>query len=203
MMTQLETEVKLYYPNLEQLEATLREYAEQLHDRVYEQNIRYDLDDNSLTKRGVVVRLRQDHSVKLTYKEPGNIERGIITREELEVEVSDFETMEKILEKFGYTPAMTYEKYRTTYLWHGTQIMLDELPYGNFIEVEGSSDNIERVLDELGLTDVQRREDSYSKLFDYVKHHLGLNFRDLTFDNFADVDVPEGAFIPPGSIVIR
>ncbi len=203
MMTQLETEVKLYYPDLGQLEAQLRQYADLIHDRIYEQNTRYDLDDKSLTKRGTVIRLRQDESVKLTYKEPGSIERGIITREELEVEVSDFDTMQKILNKFGYTSAMTYEKYRTTYAWHGTHIMLDELPYGNFIEIEGNSADIETVLNELGLTDIQRREDSYSKLFDYVKHHLELTFRDLTFDNFADIDVPESAFIAPGSIIIR
>jgi len=202
-MTTYETEVKIYYPDLDTLEKQIIDAGGTLsQERVYERNVRYDLDDRSLTDRGIVVRLRQDHAVRLTYKEPGNIEQGIITREELEVEVSDFETMQTILSKFGYEPSMFYEKYRTTYHCHNTEIMLDELPYGNFIEVEGKSKDIETVLSQLGLSDVERQQDSYAKLFGYVKHHLSLTFKDLTFENFADIDIPKSAFIPPGSIVV-
>jgi len=203
-MKHIETEVKIYVHNLDEIEQRLLDRGSKLiRDRIYERNVRYDLDDRSLTNRGVVVRLREDDSVKLTYKEPGSIERGIITREELEVEVSDFDTMQLILSKFGYAPSMFYEKYRTTYACHGTQIMLDVLPFGSFVEVEGAKNDIEWVLEQIGLQHMERREDSYSKLFDYVKHHMELNFRDLTFENFEDIDVPESAFIPPGSIVIR
>ena len=38
--------------------------------RVFERNVRYENDDKSLTDNGIVVRLRQDHRVRLTYKEP-------------------------------------------------------------------------------------------------------------------------------------
>ncbi len=203
-MKNYETEVKIYLDSVEAIHDRLQENGAQLvRERTYERNVRYDVSDNTLTSRGVVIRLREDDSVKLTYKEPGTIERGIITREELEVEVSSFDTMQAILGKFGYAPSMLYEKYRTIYFWHDTHIMLDELPYGNFIEVEGNREDIEWVLDSIGLTHAERREDSYAKLFDYVKHHMELNFRDLTFDNFDELDVPESAFIPPGSIVIR
>lgn len=203
-MKNVETEVKIHVPDIELIEQRLQDRgANLIHERVYERNVRYDLQDNSLTRRGVVVRLREDASVKLTYKEPGIIQRGIITREELEVEVSDFDVMEAILSKFGYTPAMFYEKYRTTYEYHDAEIVLDILPFGNFVEVEGNQEDIEWVLEQIGLQDAERRENSYAKLFDYVKHHLELNFRDLTFENFADIEIPESAFIAPGSIVIR
>lgn len=203
-MNNYETEVKIYLDSIEGMHTILQEAGAKLvRERTYERNVRYDVNDKSLTSRGVVIRLREDDSVKLTYKEPGIIERGIITREELEVEVSDFDTMQAILGKFGYEPSMLYEKYRTIYFCHDTHIMLDELPYGDFIEVEGEKDNIEWVLDQLGLTGAERREDSYTKLFDYVKHHMELNVRDLTFDNFGGLDVHESAFIAPGSIVIR
>jgi len=204
MTNNYEVEVKIYLDSIEDMHDILEQKGGVLvRERTYERNVRYDVNDNALTSRGVVIRLREDDSIRLTYKEPGTIERGIITREELEVEVSDFDTMQAILGKFGYEPSMLYEKYRTIYSCHDTHIMLDELPYGNFIEVEGDKDDIEWVLDNLGLENAERREDSYAKLFDYVKHHLELNFRDLTFDNFDDLDVPKAAFIPPGSIVIR
>lgn len=198
-----ETEVKIYIQNLDSVRQMLESIqAECVQDRVHERNTRYDNSNASLTSRGAVLRLREDNGVVLTFKEPGFIERGIISREELEVEVSDFAIMEAILEKFGYQPAMLYEKYRTIYELDGVYIMLDELPFGNFVEIEGDSNRIEAVMEKLGLADVERLADSYSKLFDYVKHHLELNFRDLTFENFADIDVPESAFVPPGSIVI-
>ncbi|MEL6404247.1 MAG: class IV adenylate cyclase [Chloroflexota bacterium] len=199
-----ETEVKIYVPALDALRDKLENSSAKLvQERVYERNVRYDLEDGSLTSRGVVLRLREDVGVTLTYKEPGIIERGIITREEIEVELSDFDAMQSILGKLGYNESMVYEKYRTTYHCHNAEIMLDELPYGTFIEVEGATEDIEFVLSEFGLTDEERRGDSYAKLFDYVKHHLELTFKDLTFKNFEGIDVPESAFIPPGSIVIR
>lgn len=198
-----ETEVKIYTPNLDALREQLDAAGATIQqERIYERNVRYDTEDGTLTGRGVVLRLRQDSSVTLTYKEPGTIERGIITREEIEVEIADFAPMEAILGKLGYAPALIYEKYRTIYEMGGTEVMLDELPYGNFIEVEGSRDAIDAVLTELGLAEEERRGASYAKLFDYVKHHMELDFRDLTFDNFAGLDVPESAFIPPGSIII-
>jgi adenylate cyclase class 2 len=198
-----ETEVKIYVQNLDEIRQKLESLeAECIQERIHERNTRYDLSNGSLTARGVVLRLREDNGVILTYKEPGVIERGIISREELELEVSDFAIMEAILGKFGYQAAMFYEKYRTVYALDGVEIMLDELPFGHFVEIEGDNARIESVMKKLGLADIKRVADSYSKLFDYVKHHLELNFRDLTFENFADVEVQESDFIPPGSIVI-
>ena len=90
-MKNYETEVKIYLDSVEAIHDRLQENGAQLvRERTYERNVRYDVSDNTLTSRGVVIRLREDDSVKLTYKEPGTIERGIITREELEVEVSEF-----------------------------------------------------------------------------------------------------------------
>jgi adenylate cyclase, class 2 len=204
VMNKQETEVKLYVQDLNKIRKRLEKLgAELVQEREIERNMRYDTPDGSLGQRGAVLRLRQDSHVRLTYKEKGSIDRGIMTREELEVEVSDFATMEAILGKFGFVQSMFYEKYRTTYALGRAEVMLDELPFGNFIEVEGDNDAIEEILHELGLEQAERRPDSYTKLFDYVKHHLELNFRDLSFDNFQDIEVPESAFIAPGSIVIR
>lgn len=200
---QQETEVKVHVHDLntirsrlEQLQATL------IQPRTFERNIRYDDANGSLTGKGVVLRLREDQSIRLTYKSPGTIERGIVSREELEVQVSDFHTMEQIIQHLGYHPAMLYEKYRTTYQIDHAEVVLDELPYGNFVEVEGDSEAIEHVLHRIGLDQVERRTYSYTRLFDFVKHHLDLSFRDLTFANFDGIKVPESAFIPPGSIVV-
>jgi adenylate cyclase, class 2 len=196
-----ETEVKLYVPDLKAVEESLQALgAKLITARVFERNVRYENAAKDLSKRGIVVRLRQDNRVRLTYKEPpkeytgGLLEEGIMHRFEAEVQVDHFETMALILEKLGYTPHMTYEKYRTTYEIGGAEVVLDEMPYGNFVEIEGDGQVIPVVLEKLGLQNAKRFQSNYVKLLDSVRHHLKLDFTDLTFENFKGIDVPEDAF---------
>ena len=191
-----EVEVKLHTPDLaavvESLEAA---GATLVKPRVPERNIRYDSDDGALTAAGVVLRLRQDEAVKLTYKSDGSVERGIVSRFEAEVEVSDFETMDIILRRLGYAVALVYEKFRTTYALEEAEIVLDELPFGNFTEIEGDAATIERVVDRLGLGGAQRMAGSYVDIFWDVKARLGLDARDCSFEAFSGVDVDLGKLI--------
>jgi adenylate cyclase class 2 len=187
-----ETEVKLFVPDLHTIQQRLDALGATLKAaRVYERNVRYDDAERALTPRGVVVRLRQDTRVRLTYKDEGTVENGIVSRYEAEVQVSDFATMEAILGKLGYTPYLIYEKYRTTYELDGAEVVLDEMPYGNFVEIEGDKDSIERVIEALELRAARRYEGSYAVLFERVRRKLGLTFTDLTFANFAGVTVGE------------
>lgn len=195
---QQETEVKLHAPDLREIERRLQSAGAQIvSERVFERNVRYEDAANNLTERGIVVRLREDTRIRLTYKAGGNVQNGILTREELEVTVSDFDTMEQILARLGYTPNMVYEKYRTTYMLDGAEITLDEMPYGDFIEIEGEHDTIESVINRLDLQDAWRLPYSYSRLFSFVRYHLGLIFTDLTFNNFEGIEVPLRAFTSP------
>ena len=167
-----ETEIKLYVPHLEVVQIRLERIGARLTaERVYERNVRYENAAKTLTERGIVVRLRQDTRVRLTYKDPadGSDELGITSRFEAEVDVSDFGMMETILGKLGYKPYMTYEKYRTTYEYDGAEIVLDELPYGNFVEIEGEAGAIQGLVKRLELDDAPRFGGSYSTLFERVK----------------------------------
>lgn len=195
MANNTETEVKLYVPHLEWVQVQLdRAGAKLTAPRVYERNVRYENADQTLTQDGIVVRLRQDTRVRLTYKEGGSAKDGIVSRTEVEVEVGDFDAMQTILGKLGYHPHMVYEKYRTTYEHGEAEIVLDEMPYGSFVEIEGEAEAIEPIIERLGLGEAPRLDGSYTVLFERVKNHLGLSFDDLTFDNFKGVDVPESAF---------
>jgi len=185
-----EVEVKLHSPDLAQVRNALeRAGATQTKPRVFERNLRYDSADGSLMEAGVVLRLRQDETVKLTYKADASIERGIVSRFEAEVALSDFETMDVILRRLGYEAALIYEKYRTTYTFEGAEIVLDELPYGNFTEIEGDAATIERVIEILGLGGARRMAGSYVDIFADVKACLGLVARDCTFEAFRSADV--------------
>jgi adenylate cyclase, class 2 len=190
-----ETEVKLYTPDLVAMQRRLESLGARLtSERVYERNVRYDTAEGTLIPAGLVIRLREDTRVRLTYKDPASYEHGVSSRTELEVEVSDFATMEGILGRLGYFPAMVYEKYRTTFKLMKTEVVLDEMPFGNFMEIEGDIDAIENVIDELRVGGQRRYVASYTRLFENVKHNLKLDFPDLTFNSFEGIHVPENAF---------
>ncbi len=194
----LEIEVKIHVAAHEPIRSRLEAAGATLTaPRVYERNVRYEDSKNTLTRNHRVLRLRQDTRARLTYKEPVETQiPGVHVRTELEVTVDDFATMEMILSKLGYIPAWSYEKYRTTYALFGAEVTLDEMPYGNFVEVEGDVDQIERIVPLLFEGEVTRIKASYSDLFFAVKKQLGLKIDDLTFENFKNIIVPDNAFLP-------
>lgn len=200
MSSLTETEVKIAVADLNVIRERLEAAGAALRaPRVFERNVRYEDAAGSLTPRDIVLRLRQDTVARVTYKAPPNEgmaqAANVRTRFEAEVTVSDFDTMDIILRRLGFRPHVVYEKYRTTYQLDEAEVVLDEMPFGPFIEVEGTADAIERTLDRLGLADAPRILVSYLVLFDRVKGALKLDAHDLTFDNFAGVDVPPEVFV--------
>jgi adenylate cyclase class 2 len=188
----VETEVKVYVSDLAPIEQRLQSLGAYLAaPRIYERNVRYEDADNSLTKKDKVLRLRMDSRARLTYKEPAAFsDKSIMSRTELEVTVSDFETTDLLLQKLGFHTSWVYDKYRTTYELDDCEIVLDELGFGLFVEIEGEADAIEAMIIKLDLTDAKRIPASYSVLFFRVKRQLGLTFDDLTFENFKGVTIP-------------
>jgi len=192
--TMVETEIKLYVPDLAPLPDRIEAAGGALvSPRVLEYNIRYDSASHGLTERGIVLRLRRDARVRLTYKEAPQAASDVISRLEAEVTLDDFETMDFILRRLGVVPFTVYEKYRTTYRLGAVEIVLDEMPYGSFVEIEGPAPAIRAALDTLDLGRHIAVKTSYLGLFAQMRTALGLGFTDLTFANFEGVTIP-GAF---------
>ncbi len=191
-----EVEVKLHTPDLARVQDALEAAgATLLKPRVFERNLRYDSAGGMLSAQGAVLRLRQDDAARLTFKVDERVVDGISSRFEAEVEVSDFALMDVILRRLGYEVALIYEKYRTTYALDGAEVVLDELPYGNFTEIEGDVATIERVTGKLGLAGARRMGESYVNIFLRLQRWLGLPARDCTFEAFAGVDVDFGDLV--------
>ncbi len=128
----VETEVKISVDDLQKVAEKLRAHNATLTgERVFERNVRYEDATESLTPAGRVLRLRQDTRARLTYKAPGSgNQNGVLSRTELEVTVSDFQTTDLLLKALGYHPSWEYEKYRTTYELNDCEVVLDEMPSG-------------------------------------------------------------------------
>jgi adenylate cyclase class 2 len=134
--------------------------------RGFERNIIFDTTQKRLQKRGMLLRLRQQGvQAILTMKMPVQGNSIYKVREETEVEVSDFASMEKIILAIGFRVFFIYEKYREIFNALGARIMIDETPIGNFIEIEGNPDCIDAVAARLGFTAADYITDSYYQLF--------------------------------------
>jgi adenylate cyclase, class 2 len=190
-MENQEIEIKFYVHDLSAIEARLFANGAQLvQGRVLETNLRFDKPSQELEKSARVLRLRRDTEARLTYKGPAESLDGVRKREEIEFIVSDFRKARQLLEALGYQVSMIYEKYRRLYDLLGTHVALDEMPYGNFVEIEGPDvETIQAVNSLLGLNWDVCVPFSYSALFDQLKLQFNLDFRDLTFLNFTNISV--------------
>jgi adenylate cyclase, class 2 len=197
-----ELEIKFYISNRSQLERLLDSLGKVTAPRVLEVNLRFDTPDRTLTPAGKMLRLRMDTRARVTYKGPGVSEGGANLRQELEFTVSDFDTARKLFEALGYQVYMMYEKFRTTYQVGALEVVLDELPTGNFVEIEGpDAASIRDLAQQVGLDWERRTMDSYTVLFERARQNLGLAFTDLSFANFDGISVsPESMGVQPADV---
>ncbi|MGE5221623.1 MAG: class IV adenylate cyclase [Omnitrophica WOR_2 bacterium] len=190
-----EVEVKFLLSDRSSLEKKLKTAGAKLDQpRVYEINLRFDTPEGKLARNQQVLRLRQDTRARLTFKGPAKFREEVQSRQELEFTVSSFEMAKALLEALGYQVAVMYEKFRATYVYEQTEITLDEMPYGNFAEIEGPDGKaIQAVARKLGLDWDRRILESYMALFDRARSNLRFSFRDLSFENFKSIQAPPSA----------
>src|SRR5688572_21038830 len=111
-----EIEVKFHVKDLSKIEGRLHELkADLFQPRVHETNLRFDTPNHDLRHAGRVLRLRQDDQARMTYKGPSDKRDGVMSREEIEFVVEDYERAKQFIEALGYETSVFYEKYRTTY----------------------------------------------------------------------------------------
>jgi adenylate cyclase, class 2 len=189
-MKSLEIEVKFYVPDIDAIRARIRSLGAEPKGCGFETNIRFDDKDLRLTRGKKLLRLRQDTRCRLTVKSPPeDADTEFKIFRELEVDVSDSQTMIAILEELGFTPRQVYEKQRETYLFGHAELCLDTLPYGHFLEIEGGKDDIRKATEAIGLNWGKRITANYLTLFASLQHQLHLPFEDVTFENFKKVEI--------------
>lgn len=181
-----ETEIKFYVGNLPRIETRLVELGAHLFQaRVHETNLRFDTPDRALQQKGKVLRLRMDESARMTFKDQGHTTDGVISRKEIEFEIGDFAAGKELIESLGYEVMLFYEKYRTTYELNNLHIMLDELPYGDFVEIEGDEiAEINKLAETLKLDTKKAIESSYQALFEQVAEKKKMSTHSLSFETF-------------------
>lgn len=181
-----EIEVKFIVDDLPAMRQRVLSTGAQLKTpRLYEENLRFDTPEQRLARQGCLLRLRRDRRNLVTYKEPlAQRDPEFKVLNEYEVEVSDFEQTLLLFEKMGFAPSQRFEKYRETFLYQGAEILLDEVPFGTFMEIEGTRETIRTIVMDLGLDFNARLTSSYNDIFEAVRSTYQLPFQDMTFAAF-------------------
>jgi len=164
MSIEIEKKYRLTRERLEPLRVRLKELgAESVSEEEFEENTIYT--GPGLDPRRRTLRLRRVGKRALfTFKERDTSPSAIKHQREEETEVSDANALAAILEAIGYSPALVYEKRRATFRLNETEVVIDELPFGLFLEIEGEESAILKAERLLKLEDAQAEHAPYPEL---------------------------------------
>jgi adenylate cyclase, class 2 len=154
-----ETEIKLQVRNPAALKQRLAKLGfRPVRARHFERNVLFDFPDLRLSKSQCLLRLRfVEGESRLTFKgAPLRAPRYKIRRE-IEATVGDGRRVKEIFLQAGLREMFRYEKYRTVFgrarrskRAGAPELVYDETPIGNYLELEGSRRWIDGVARQLG-----------------------------------------------------
>lgn len=171
-----EIEAKLKVDSLQMVVERLTRLGAEFLQEQLQKDYYFDDANRAFTKADRCLRLRQQFAddqekVFLTYK--GAKERdNFKKRQEVEIEVKDFDSAGKLLSALGLKQVSIVEKKRRIWRLGDCKVCLDELPLlGNFVEIEGpDAENIADVQSRLGLAHLPHIGQSYAFLMQAKLH---------------------------------
>lgn len=163
MAVEIEKKYILDKKKLVELTGKLGELGAKFSYETFEEN--YLHRGGLLDLRPAVLRLRKtDQQTTLTYKERLGTTSVFKEQIEFETEVSNVEAMENIIERLGYKLAVVYEKHRKSWHLANVEVVLDELPFGYYMEIEGAKEDILEAEKLLGADDLVPESRGYPRL---------------------------------------
>ncbi len=163
MPIEIEKKYRLTKKQRSELLKRLPEMGASAHGEEFEENTLYG--GEALELGRCVLRLRRvGNSAVLTYKERFPSVAPIKHQREDETRVDDADAMDAILDALGFAPILVYEKRRTTFRLGEAEIVLDELPFGLFMEIEASEADIKKVERKLAVKGLRAELASYPSL---------------------------------------
>jgi adenylate cyclase class 2 len=163
MNIEIEKKYRLSPERRAQIEGSMRELGAQF--------VRDDVEENTIYGGEVlggapsIVRIRRtrERSI-LTYKRRLENVSDVKQQIEYESEISNPEQVSKILLELSLEPKLVYEKRRAIWKLRSVEVLLDELPFGLFMEIEGSLTEIKEAEMLLGVEDLETEHETYPRL---------------------------------------
>jgi adenylate cyclase class 2 len=182
----IETEIKFVLDDLAGFGTRLTRAGFRLETpRQFESNVLYDTPNRDLRTRTEILRVRH-YCGKwvVTHKRLPDVGPGEDRhkhRVETETEVADGEAIAEIFHSLGMIAAFRYEKWRSEWTDNEGHCVVDETPIGNFAELEGTAEWIDRAAARLGVDPSRYMTLSYGRLFDQWREQHRSSAQDLTF----------------------
>jgi predicted adenylyl cyclase CyaB len=145
------------------VERRLREAGALKHPLEHEENTIYR--GGRLDFGGCALRLRRiGQRAILTFKQRIPTSSPIKHQREEETEVASADKVNAILQSLGFLPALIYEKRRRRWKLGKAEVVIDELPFGLFMEIEASEKEITRIEKKIGAQDLPAVLETYPTL---------------------------------------
>jgi adenylate cyclase, class 2 len=130
-----------------------------------------EFEDNTLYRHDAidqqtsVLRVRRvGERTILTFKQQLPTSTSAKYRREEETEVENYAALAAVLQVLGCVPAVVYEKRRETWRLGNAEITIDELPFGWFMEIEGSEEAITEVEQLIAIEGLTVENSTYPQL---------------------------------------
>ena len=187
----IETEIKFRVDDLAGLARRLEAAGFTLQTpRAFESNVLYDTPDRAMRARTEILRIRgYAGRWVVTHKRLPDVGPGEDThkhRIETETDVADGAVLEQIFLSLGLVAAFRYEKWRAEWTDGEGHCVVDETPIGNYAELEGSAEWIDRTAARLGVEPVRYITLSYGRLFEQWRDERNSAAQNLTFGECAE-----------------
>ena len=179
-MIETEKKYRLRHSDREGIISRLKESGAVDEGTQFEENIIYG--GGVLDEKNAVLRIRntEGHSV-LTYKRRLASQSSYKEQLEFESEFTDERALREILYALGFKPRLIYEKKRRTWKLRSVEVVLDELPFGDYMEIEGSVTEIAEAEMLLDIQDLEVENETYPRL----TSRLGTVVNGVTESRFA------------------
>jgi adenylate cyclase class 2 len=163
MAIEIEKKYRLDNQRRSKVIAKLKEVGAEFMREDFEEN--YLHRGGLLDERNAVLRLRKiGGTAILTYKERLRNDDDIKHKIEYETAVADVDAIENIIEKLGYRLDVVYEKRRQTWRLDKVEVVIDDLPFGLYMEIEGEIEDIAGAEKLLEIEDLEPEPLGYPRL---------------------------------------
>ena len=163
MPIEIEKKFRLTQKQRETILSRLPEIGATLIATEFEENTIYGSDQIDL--KSSIIRLRRvGNKAILTYKERLKSTSTIKHQQEDETQVSDADAVDAILQALGLIPILVYEKRRIKWKLGQAEVVVDDLPFGLFMEIEASEADIMGIERQLAIKGLKVETETYPRL---------------------------------------
>ena len=162
-MLEIEKKYRVTPERVDEVISALTEIGAVFEGEDMEENTIYGGD--AIDHMNAIVRIRRtERNSILAYKR--RVENQSDTKQQIEYEtdIADPAAADLILRELGLRPRLVYEKKRKTWRRRDAEIVIDELPFGMFIEIEGPVTAIKEAEVLLGIDDLETEHETYPRL---------------------------------------